>query len=282
MTAEDRKFSGAGVTITASAAGDPQNPPILLLHGGGQTRHSWSAATRALAAHGYYAVAADLRGHGESDWAENGDYSLETFRADVEMLVSQLKRRPILVGASLGGLASLLFVGENGNDRVRALVLVDIVTKTDPAGSAKIRAFMESRPEGFVSVEDAADAVSDYLPHRPRPQDLSGLARNLRLGADGRFHWHWDPLILHGKQSPDPRTSVERLEDAARGVRVPTLLIRGALSQIVTKEGAEDFLRLVPHAGLANIEQADHMVAGDQNDAFNDAILNFVRRLSHV
>jgi non-heme chloroperoxidase len=133
---------------------------------------------------------------------------------------------------------------------------------------------MHSAPNGFASVDEAADAVASYLPHRPRPKDTSGLMKNLRLRDDGRYHWHWDPKMFNGMGE----RSMDALRDAARGLTAPTLLVRGGMSEVLTEEGAKDFLTLVPHAEFADIAGADHMVAGDRNDAFNAATFDFLER----
>jgi non-heme chloroperoxidase len=265
-------FAGAGVRLAADVAGPAGGKPIVFLHGGGQTRASWKRAVEVLAARGYRVISLDLRGHGESDWSPDGDYQLDRFVDDLEAILPTLGAPPVLVGASLGGLASLLAVGDR---RLPAagLVLVDVTPKLETAGTSKITTFMTSNPNGFASVDEAADAVSAYLPHRPRPKDTSGLARNLRLRDDGRYYWHWDPRFMSGERTVNP--GFNRLEAAAQALDVPTLLIRGGRSEIVTEAGARAFLALAPHAEFVDVTDADHMVAGDANDA---AVIDFIDR----
>jgi len=260
----------------ADAWGDPTHPPVLLLPGGGQTRHAWGTTARTLALHGWHAIAVDPRGHGESDWAPDGDYAIDAFVADLKLVLAALARRPVLVGASLGGITALLAEGESADGVAAALVLVDIATRIEVNGVEKIRAFMTAHPEGFTSLEEAAEAVARFLPHRPRPRELSGLAKNLRQHPDGRFRWHWDPQFLNGRPPRDVARST-RLVDAARALRVPTLLVRGKLSDVLSEEGAHEFLALVPHARYVDVSGAGHMVAGDRNDAFKDAVVSFLR-----
>jgi non-heme chloroperoxidase len=266
-----------GVTLAADAWGDPSAPPVLLLHGGGQTRHAWGGTAEALAREGWYAVSVDLRGHGESDWAPEGDYSVEGFVADVHACAATFATRPVLVGASLGGIAALLAEGEADAPLSSALVLVDIAVRIEPAGAQRIIAFMQARPEGFASLQEAADAVASYLPHRRRPSDLSGLERNLRRGDDGRLRWHWDPAFLRPGQGPRPGQDPARLERAARRLRVPTLLVRGRLSDLLSEEGARHFLEIAPSTRFVDVSGAGHMVAGDRNDLFCDAVVEFLR-----
>ena len=271
-----RLAGGNGMMLGADQAGTPGAPSVLLLHGGGQTRHSWGGAVEALAAAGFHAITLDLRGHGDSDWAADGDYSLDAIAVDIRAVAATLPDCPALIGASLGGLASLLAVGESPTPVARALVLVDVVPRVEPEGANEIRNFMTGNPGGFANLEEAADAVAAYLPHRQRRSDTSGLAKNLRLRDDGRYHWHWDPKMLDSRHR-DTITG-DRLETASGNLTIPTLLIRGGRSRIVSVEGAAAFGRLMPHSEFVNIDGADHMVAGDANDAFNAPLLDFLER----
>ncbi len=181
-----------------------------------------------------------------------------------------------MVGASLGGLAALLTAGEAAPELVSSLVLVDIAPRMDPVGVERIVGFMTGNPDGFASLEEAADAIAGYLPNRPRPTDLRGLQKNLRFGQDGRWRWHWDPAFMTGKQRPGATRDPERFERAARALRIPVLLIRGRMSDIVSEAGAQAFLDVVPHARFVDVSDAGHMVAGDRNDVFTDAVVEFL------
>lgn len=279
-------FEGsAGLRITADVHGDPARQAVVFLHGGGQTRHAWGDSARRLAAEGYYALTLDLRGHGDSGWAPNGEYDIDDFVADLRAVVQQLPNAgtdaemPVLVGASLGGVTSLVAVGTSEEPIASGLVLVDIVPKINPEGVARISGFMRANPRGFTSVEQAADVVAAYLPHRPKPKDISGLQKNLRLHADGRYYWHWDPSFIFREHDISPLQSRSRLDDAARGVRIPTLLVKGGISEIVDDAGVEEFREVMPEAEIVNVRGAGHMVAGDNNNAFHDAVLEFLKRI---
>jgi pimeloyl-ACP methyl ester carboxylesterase len=183
-----------------------------------------------------------------------------------------------LVGASLGGLTALIAAGEAPRLETPAIVLVDVTPRIDPGGRERIMEFMRSHPEGFASVEEAADAVSAFLPHRPRPSDVSGLAKNLRRDADGRYRWHWDPAFMSAGRLGMDTMNPERFEDAARTIRAPTLLVRGGKSEIVSAEGVAAFQKVMPHAEYVDVPEARHMVAGDQNDVFSFAVVEFLTR----
>lgn len=279
MSLHTTRFNGCqGMTLTADVGGDPGNPPVLLLHGGGQTRHSWGKAARELARAGYHTIALDLRGHGDSDWAADGDYSLDAFIGDLLAVIATLEQPPALVGASLGGAMSLLALGEVGNHLARALVLVDVVPRMSPTGIQHIRNFMGGHHAGFANIDEAAQAVASYLPGRPRPDSNTGLMKNLRLKEDGRLYWHWDPEFQSERTAARNGVLFARMEEAARKINVPSLLVRGKQSDVVTQEGVDHLLELIPHAQFADIEGAGHMVAGDKNDRFNRAIHPFLDR----
>lgn len=277
----ERKYlKGAdGLTLAADVAGDPDAQPVVLLHGGGQTRHSWGALTRTLASNGYHAMTVDMRGHGESEWAADGNYGLDRFVADVEAILADLDQAPVLVGASLGGMSSLLAAAGLGEDRVKGLVLVDIVPRVEPEGVQRIRRFMSAHIDGFDSYDEVVEAVNAYMPHRPRTPKSDGLRKNLRVGEDERLYWHWDPAFIRGDRTPSSASNIERMRNAARSIRVPSLLVRGKLSDVVSDEGVEDFLGLIPGSRAVDVSGAGHMVSGDQNDVFNDAILAFLAEL---
>jgi peroxiredoxin len=238
-----------------------------------------------LAERGWHVYRVDLRGHGDSDWPDDGDYGPEAFAGDVYEIATAMPEPPVLVGASLGGIASMVAIGTHEEPVARALVLVDVAPKIEESGAMRIGAFMsEHMEDGFGSLEEVADAVAAYNPHRPRPTDLSGLKKNVRQREDGRWVWHWDPRFMQGKLGSRDETRASlvhegRLQDAAQHIKVPTLLVRGRVSDLLSEEGAQDLLRLVPHAEYVDVEGAGHMVAGDKNDLFNDAIVSFLEQL---
>jgi pimeloyl-ACP methyl ester carboxylesterase len=272
-----------GIRIAAERFGDPAAPAVVFLHGGGQTRRSWGRAAAAVAERGWQAITVDLRGHGESDWSEDGDYRVTTFAGDVLEVLRQLPPRPVLVGASLGGFTSMLLAGELSPDAARAVVLVDIVPNMNPSGASRIHDFMYDRMEsGFDSLDEVADAIQEYNPHRPRPTDLDGLKTNLRH-RDGRWYWHWDPKFIDGTAASPPIevTEVDRMYSAVEAILrngVPMLLVRGQMSDLVTQERADEFIARFPEVDFVDVGGAGHMVAGDRNDLFAGAVVDFIGR----
>lgn len=271
------RWRGAGgVMIAGDSWGDPNGPLVLLQHGGGQTRHAWKGAGEALGAAGYHAVAFDARGHGDSDWSHDGVYGQDIMVEDLLHVIDILGgHRPVLVGASMGGGTSLVAIGEDHVDAT-ALVLVDIAPRIEREGVEKITSFMSFKPEGFDSLEEVAEAIGNYQPHRSPPKDLQGLAKNLRLAPNGKYRWHWDPRFMQARRDMEQR--MLRLEECARALRLPVQLVRGGLSDVLSEKGAQSFLALCPHAEYVNITGAGHMVAGDRNDVFASAVTDFLYR----
>ncbi len=274
---ETTTLTGAhGLRLVADAWGPPSAPVVLLMHGGGQTRHSWGGTAEALATLGYRAIAVDARGHGDSDRDPGRRYAAPDFAADLAAIAATFDRPPAVVGASLGGNSALLAHGDLGAP-LGAAVFVDIGPKVELSGVRRIYGFMRARPDGFASLDEVADAVAAYQAHRPRPTDTSGLAKNLRRGEDGRWRWHWDPAFLEVMFQPQPALPA-RLEAAARNLSCPVLLVRGKLSDLLSEENVRDFLALCPHAEFVDVAGAGHMVAGDVNDRFTAAVAGFLSR----
>ncbi len=259
----------------AVGVGDDR-PSILMLHGGGQNRLSWKNTGQVLADQGFHVVAVDTRGHGDSDRSPEADYSLETMTNDVLHIIDAIGRPVALIGASMGGLTGILVASLGGPAKVTKLVLVDVVPRFEKTGSTRIRDFMFNHVHGFDSLEEAAEAVAAYLPHRTKPRSAEGLKKNLRH-RDGRWYWHWDPAFLT-KPADDPVERTEKLEAAAIGLQIPILLIRGKLSDVVSAAGVNDFLAKVPSVEFVELAEAGHTAAGDDNDAFSEVVVEFITR----
>lgn len=275
-----RLRGSGGIELVGDQFGPEDGPLVIFLHGGGQTRHSWKRTGATLAAAGMRVVAMDARGHGESQWAPDRDYRRETMVEDLLEVLDQLGGPAIVVGASMGGITGLLTTAAPGGEAITALVLVDIVTRPETEGVERVMDFLGKHRDGFDTLDEVADAVAEYMPHRPRPANTDGLLRNVRE-HNGRWYWHWDPGML-GDGSTDNQVDHDRMtetmEAAARAVTIPVLLVRGLRSDVVSAEAAAHFRALVPHAESVEIGNAGHTAAGDDNDAFTDAVTQFVLR----
>ncbi|MFN0089743.1 MAG: alpha/beta fold hydrolase [Acidimicrobiales bacterium] len=280
----------SGLKIVADLEGPHDGPPVMLLHGGGQNRLAWKGSGAALAGQGYRVIALDARGHGDSAWDPAADYETAALANDLLTVMDQAgATRPAVVGASLGGITALEaheLVGHR--DIFSAVILVDIAPKVENAGSRRIVSFMMANPDGFATLDDAAAAIAEYNPHRPPPSSTAGLAKVLRQGEDGRWRWHWDPQFIAARASlmlSDPeaweaerQVRTDRLHGSAGAMKAPLLLIRGLLSDLVSDETVAALRAAAPQAEYVDVRGAGHMVAGDDNDAFTEAVLSFLDR----
>jgi pimeloyl-ACP methyl ester carboxylesterase len=288
MNARAVRLEGQGLTLAGDEVGPPDGRPVLLLHGGGQNRYAWKGTADELAAHGYRVLSLDARGHGDSDWPVEADYDMEHFASDLMTVLDTFDEPPVIVGASMGGITALVAQSMRPDEQLfAALVLVDVTPEMEPEGVERIMAFMTANPEGFASLDEAADAIAAYNPARSRSGNVDGLKKVLRQRPDGRWYWHWDVRFMTGKgfdsQDREARRQrmaefAERLMAAAKTVTMPVLLVRGLLSDLVSDRTVASFRAAVPHAEFVEIARAGHMVAGDRNDHFSGAVVEFLGR----
>jgi pimeloyl-ACP methyl ester carboxylesterase len=267
-----------GLSLAVETRGPDHGTPVVFAHGFGQSRHAWTRAAQSLADRGWRTITFDARGHGDSDRVEDGCYVLAQFVDDLLAVALSLDAPPVLVGASMGGLLGLVAAGETRPDPFCALVLVDITPRWETAGVERMLDFMRAHPQGFASLDEAAEEVAAYLPQRRRRKDRYELAQLLRRGAAGRLRWHWDPAMLDTVAREGERHQ-QRLLNAARNIDVPTLLVSGGRSDIVSEATVKEFLDAVPHATHVQIPHAAHTLAGDDNAAFAAAIEPFLNTL---
>jgi pimeloyl-ACP methyl ester carboxylesterase len=287
-TVETVELAGEeGLRLVADVYGPFDGPPALLLHGLGQSRQSWGQAASRLGEQGWRAHALDLRGHGDSDRPDRSAYRHHDVGRDVVALCEALVAPPLVIGASMGGAGALVAQGTVDRQLFRGLVLVDITPDVDMEGGRRIIAFMAANPDGYASLEEASEAIGAYRGGRGKPSP-AGLTRVLRQGDDGRWRWHWDPRILDARKTwlDDPASADAYAAEIRTGMTAgaarltaPALLVRGGSSDVVTVEAAQALLGMIPHARFVDVADASHMVAGDRNDAFTTAVLDFAAPL---
>ena len=273
-----RAFEAADGLRLAASTTPGHGPGLVLAHGFGQTRQAWVSTQRQLAAAGRASLAWDARGHGESGRNPgHSAYHGEQFVEDVALAGAALGGKPVLVGASMGGLTGLM--AQARHRPFSAMVLVDITPRWEASGVERILGFMTAHPDGFESYEHAADEIAAYLPHRRSRKTPSQLAHLLVRRDDGRLAWHWDPRLL-AEFIPSTDGLQDEIEDATRALDVPVLLVSGGRSDLVSARTVEHFLELAPHARHVQLPEATHMVAGDDNDAFTGALIQFLSDLA--
>lgn len=273
------RLPGDGLSLAADGFGPGDGPPVLFFHGGGQSRRAWRGAAQRIGDAGYRALTLDLRGHGESGWAADGDYHLDAFGRDVARLVDHFAQPVTLVGASRGGQA-VLVGGSRRPGRVSLIMLADVSPGISDRGVDQFRDFFAASLAGFADIGAAADALAANL-GRPRMADPSRLARALRTGADGRLYWHWDPRTV----SPaflNPPSEAAALDAAAARVRCPVVMVKAEHSDIVSEASVALFRRLTPQLEVIEAKGVGHMFTGDDNDAFADTLLAHLARHAPV
>lgn len=259
--------------------GEQAGPALLFAHGFGQTRGAWGRTAQSLAAEGHAGLSYDARGHGGS--ARNPvelPYTGDQFADDLIIVAGEQAEAPVLVGASMGGLFGLI-AEARWPGLFSAMVLVDITPRWEEAGLQRILGFITAFPQGFDSLEHAADVVAAYLPHRRNRKTPEELREVLREGSDGRWRWHWDARLVDDLVR-DCAQHQDAIAEAARAIRCPVLLVSGGRSDLVSARTIAEFQSLVPHARHAHLPQATHMLAGDDNDGFTGVVREYLAELS--
>lgn len=272
-------FTGSGgLCLAGELRGDDDATPIVFVHGSGQSRHAWATSAATLAADGWRTVSFDLRGHGDSERAAGGAYSLDDLTLDLTAVLETLDRPAVLVGASMGGILSLLAAGEARRGDVRAIVLADSAHRGNDAGQAAMLAFARSAAEGYTSLEEAARALPALGMGSSGPPTPDRLRHVLRQSG-GRYWWPWDPAF-GAFWSSDHESPAGRVLAAARAVSCPILLVRGAESPMVTDEIAAEFCDGVPGTRRVDLPGVGHMLTGDDNAVFIEAMRPFLQEIT--
>jgi non-heme chloroperoxidase len=253
--------------------GSTDKPPLVLLHGMGQTCHTWDFFAEAMSPH-FHVMAFDQRGHGDSDWAHDRDYSRTAMVGDVAAFTHALGlERFLLAGMSMGGMNSICFAAEHAQ-RVEALIVVDIGPRIEKEGVRHIRDFMSNHRE-FVDLDEAAAIIHRFNPRRPLEAVRNfTCVYNLKQLPSGRWTWKYDSYFSDAHRVPDARMH-DQLAEAARRVRCPTLLVKGAESDVFSLEGAREFQTLIPDAEFSLVPGAGHSVMGDNPAGFETAVRQF-------
>ncbi|MGC2492400.1 alpha/beta fold hydrolase [Candidatus Binatus sp.] len=248
--------------------------PILFLHGGGLTAHTWDCVAVMLRDR-FRCVALDQRGHGDSEWSPTIDYRIAAHVGDIEGFIDSMRlERPILVGQSMGGLNSIAYATRH-SDAMRAMVIVDVAPEISTSGAERIRDFAGT-PE-LDSPDAFLDRATRFNPLRDPAVLRRSLHYNLRETPAGKWVFKHDQR----RRSDDAmRAFTEdrtRLADHVSKISCATLVVRGALSDVLTDDSAEMFARSLPNGRLARVEKSGHNVQGDNPRAFLDAMLSFFR-----
>jgi len=276
------RIEGDGLALAGETYGDSAGPPVLFFHGGGQSRSAWRGSARKVAEAGFYGISFDLRGHGESDWANDGDYLLDAYGRDIAEIITHFDRPVTLVGASRGGQSALVgaakyIASENGiAENIRLIMLADVAPDMINEGVDGIRQFYAEGETGFASFADAASSLHRHL-GQPLMDDPQRLEKSMRKDEAGRLHWHWDPKT-GAQEFLNPPSENQSVLAGAAGVSCPLVLVRAEHSHLLTDAGVAHFKELAPQLEILWARGAHHMFTADRNDSFAAQLLDCLAR----
>ena len=276
---QDKFVNANGMRFHYLEWGNPDNPPMLLLHGFAQTCHSWDFVALGFSDN-YRVIVLDQRGHGDSDWASDGDYSPETQQEDISGVVNELGLDNfVLMGLSMGGRNSFTYAANNSG-KVKALVVVDAAPQNMQQGTQNIRSFVQQDDE-LDSVDAFVERVLQYNPRRDPQQVRGSILHNLKELPNGKWTWKYDRALRSpGRRMGSDAETEKRLWGYIESLQCPTLLVRGGASDIVAMDTADRMHQAIPNSRIATIEGAGHLVMGDSPSGFHAAVTEFLASLA--
>jgi pimeloyl-ACP methyl ester carboxylesterase len=260
--------------------GNPQLPPIVLLHGVRLQAHTWDMAALLLRDH-YHLLAVDQRGHGDSDWTSDAQFNLDTFELmleDTRQLVEHFTekfgwQKFVLVGMSMGGITAMRYAAQF-SDRLSALCIVDIAPETLHSGVLSMEGF-KIETETLSRFEDFLERAHKFMPHRPIAQLRYSLMHSLKKMPDGKWTWKQD----HRAGAVRRHAPLSELWKELPAITAPTLLMRGAQSNVLSAEVAQRAVDMLPNGKLVTIDPATHNVHSDNPIAFARELHVFLKEV---
>ena len=275
-TARDGNVTARGLKFHYVEWGAAPLAPLLCLHGITQTAHSWDEVAAALSSD-YRVLCLDQRGHGDSDWAPDADYTRTTQAADIDAITDAMGLSSfILAGMSMGGINSITFTARHP-EKVRALIIVDVSPEVQARGVQNIRSFIQAADE-LDSFEEFVARAHQFNPRRSLENIRSRLSHNLKQLSNGKWTWKYDKA-LRSRERGFEASALLNLWDDVRAIRCPTLIIKGGESDILSGESAQKLQAAIPHSRLVVVPGAGHSVMGDNPSAFVEAVRPFLRGL---
>jgi esterase len=263
-----------GLALHYCEWGAPAARPLVLLHGITGHARTWDYLATALQPT-FRVIALDQRGHGDSQWSPNVDYSVGAMAGDVDRLADHLGlARFALLGLSMGGRVAIAFGGIHP-ERVERLVIVDIGPDIAPEGMERVRGMVGGAPERFATEDEALGYVRRANPRYNEAELHRRVAHGLTRLADGGLAWKYDKAIREAMRLGIRREAMNLWEPLAC-ITCPSLLVRGAESDILSPEIAERMLANLPDGRLVEIAGAGHSVPGDHPEAFAAAVRSFL------
>ena len=263
-----------GINLHYLEWGNTNRPTILMLHGISQQAHSWDFISLPLSVD-YRVIALDQRGHGDSDWSPNGNYSTDIYVGDIEGFVGAMGLENFhLMGHSMGGRNSLAWAsGRPGI--LKSLTIVDTGPETQRRGQNRIQQFREL-PDELDTLDEFASRVMEYT-GRNREQTMGALKYSIRQRQDGKWTWKYDKAMrVSGFRAPT--WTPEQLWDGWRKIDCPALVVRGARSDIFADETMVRMAEEHRDCTTVTVENAGHLVQGDNPPDFLAAVRGLLSR----
>jgi pimeloyl-ACP methyl ester carboxylesterase len=271
---QDRFVTADGRRFHYLEWGEPDSPPMLLLHGYAQTCHSWDFVSLAMCDR-FRVLSLDQRGHGDTDWAPDSDYSPEGYWTDLNAVAEALDLRDfVLMGLSMGGRNAISYAA-NHPGRVKALVVVDSAPIMEKAGSERMQRFVQGDDE-LDSVDAFVKRVQEYNPLRPAEQIRGSIMHNLKQLRNGNWTWKYDKVLRSPNRKPPSRDYTALLWEQIDKLDSPTLVVRGGQSDMIALDTADELHRRIKGSSLATVERAGHLVMGDNPSGFESAVMEFI------
>ena len=274
----DRVVQANGLSFHYLDWGSLDSPPVLLLHGFAQTCHSWDFVSLSLSDR-FRVIALDQRGHGDTQWAADGDYSADAYQSDIHAVVEALGLTDlVLIGLSMGGRNAFTYAATHP-EKTRALVIVDSAPETRSAGTSNITRFVQQDDE-LDSIDDFVERVRKYNTRRPVEQIRGSIRHNVKQLPSGKWTWKYDRRLRTGRRSALPGADlVAQLWGHIESLQCPTLVVRGGQSDVVDQDTAAEMVRRMPDGRLATVDGAGHLVMGDNPAGFERAVTAFLTEL---
>jgi len=271
---KDGWFESDGLKLHFLDWGNENDPVCILLHGFAQTAHSWDFISLSLSQK-YRVIVLDQRGHGDSDWDKDKRYSTEYFVKDINNLVKNNNLNNFnLIGLSMGGRNSYYYASENQN-MINKLVIVDTGPETIKKGSSNIKNFVQMNDE-LDSIEEFVERIKKYNPHRTEGHIRGNILNNIKQLENGKWTWKYDSFLRSGFSNRNTHQKNEDQWKILEKIETPTLIVKGGKSDILAESTLEKMSDVMANAQSVTVEEAGHLVPGDNPIEFTKILLKFL------
>lgn len=255
-----------------SNAGDAPN--LILLHGFSGHARSWDSFAET-ASERFRVLALDQRGHGETEWSPDSQYGAHEMKEDLNCFIRALDLKTyFLIGLSMGGTVAIQFAAQKP-EGLQKLVIVDIAPEIAATGIRSIQQGV-SQSDVFESIDEAFERARSANSVPPEDIHFHRVRHSLMRTENGKWTFKFDRAFRQPNRMAGRRPSVQEGWDAVASIGVPTLLVRGEQSNLLTPEVARKFVGMVDDCEFAEIKGSGHSVPLDKPREFQDEVLRFL------